>query len=293
MYELVHIKGNSYYIESPSRVGVVKTGEDEVCIIDAGNNRDMGKRIKRILDEQGWRLSRILVTHAHADHIGGCRYLSENTGCKVYASGIERDFTEHTILMPSLLYGASPLKELKHKFLLAEPTETLPLTDDSLPEGFRVIELCGHTPDMVGYLSPDGVAYIGDCLASRETIDKYGISYIYDVAGYLDTLSRVREYSADVFMPSHMKPLRDIRDIVDYNIKSVHDIGDRIVKYLEDCHSFDEILRELFSALGITMTVEQYALVGSTVRSYLGWLGAEGRIDLSCDDNTLVWRACK
>ena len=291
MYELVHIKGDSYYIESPSRVGVVKTGENEVVIIDAGNNRDMGKRIKRVLDENGWRLTKIFVTHAHADHIGGCRYLAENTGCEVYANGIERDFTEHTVLMPSLLYGASPLKELRHKFLLAESVEARQLTDSSLPDGFRVIALGGHTPDMVGYLSPDGVAYIGDCLSSVETIDKYGISYIYDIGGYLDTLSMIREYQADVFLPSHMRPLSDIRDIVDYNVKSVRDISDRIVGYLENPHSFDEILREIFYSFGLTMSVEQYALVGSTVRSYLSWLGTEGRINLSCTDNTLVWKS--
>ena len=37
------------------------------------------------------------------------------------------------------------------------------------------------------------------------------------------------------------------------------------------------------------MTFQQYALVGSTVRSFLSWLKEEGRIAAEFTDNLLVW----
>ena len=60
------------------------------------------------------------------------------------------------------------------------------------------IPLPGHFFDMVGFRTEDGVVYLADCLSSRETLDKYQISFIYDVAAYLDTLERVKAMEATV-----------------------------------------------------------------------------------------------
>ena len=62
MYEFIHARGNAYYIESPSKVGVFRLSDGEVCLIDSGNNRDMGKRIKKILDSEGLWLKSIYIT---------------------------------------------------------------------------------------------------------------------------------------------------------------------------------------------------------------------------------------
>ena len=32
MYELVQVGENSFYVESPAKVGIVRTGENEVCL---------------------------------------------------------------------------------------------------------------------------------------------------------------------------------------------------------------------------------------------------------------------
>ena len=37
-YELRQAAGNSYYIESPARIGLVKLNETEVCLIDSGSD---------------------------------------------------------------------------------------------------------------------------------------------------------------------------------------------------------------------------------------------------------------
>ena len=106
----------------------------------------------------------------------------------VYAPGIEYAFTRWPLLEPSFLYGGFPCKDLKHKFLMAQESDVIELTDEVLPEGFQIIPLTGHFFDMVGFRTPDDVVYLADCLSSRETLDKYQIGFIYDVAEYLKTL---------------------------------------------------------------------------------------------------------
>lgn len=52
----------------------------------------------------------------------------------------------------------------------------------------------------------------------------------------------------------------------------------------------DGIITEVFRTFGLTMTIEQYVLVGSTVRSYLSWMKDRGVIDYSVDNSMLLWK---
>ncbi|NLD10321.1 MAG: MBL fold metallo-hydrolase, partial [Clostridiales bacterium] len=186
MFELIQVADNSYYIQSPAKIGLVKLNDADVCLIDAGNDKDAGRKVRQILDTKGWHLKAIYNTHSNADHIGGNQYLQRQTGCKIYAPGIDCDFTRHPILETSFLYGGYPPKDLRHKFLMAKESAAEYLTDEVLPEGFQSIPLPGHFFDMVGFRDGDDVVYLADCLSSRETLEKYQIGFIYDVAAYLE-----------------------------------------------------------------------------------------------------------
>ena len=85
MYELTQVAGNSYYIQSPAKIGLVRLNDTDVCLIDSGNDKEAGRKVRQILDANGWHLTAIYNTHSNADHIGGNQYLQNQTGCKVYA----------------------------------------------------------------------------------------------------------------------------------------------------------------------------------------------------------------
>ena len=290
MYELNHITGNSYYIQSPSKMGLVKLNDTDVCLIDSGNDKDAGRKVRQLLDANGWHLTAIYNTHSNADHIGGNRYLQAQTRCKVYAQGIECDITRHPVLEPAFLYGGFPPKDLRHKFLMAQESDAQELTGAVLPEGFELLQLPGHFFHMVGFRSPDDVVYLADCLSSRETLDKYQIGFIYDVAAYLDTLDKVKTMQAAAFVPAHAEVTEDIAPLAQYNIGKVHEIADHIVERCAEPVIFEELLKKLFDDYGLTLTFEQYVLVGSTVKSYLAWLKDTGRLTVLFEDNRLLWR---
>jgi len=290
MYELNQISTNSYYIQSPAKIGIVKLGETEVCLIDSGSDKDAGRKVRQILDANGWKLTAIYHTHSHADHVGGNKYLQNQTGCKIYAPGMENDFTNHPLLEPSFLYGGFPPKDLRHKFLMAQESDAKELVQEVLPKGMSMIALPGHSFDMVGFRTAEDVVYLGDCLSSKETLEKYQISFIYDVAAYLETLEMLKNLKAMIFVPAHAEVTNNIVPLAGINIDKVHEIANKILHICEKPIIMEKILQQLFNEYKLAMNFEQYVLVGSTVRSYLSWLKDIERMEIIFKNGQLLWK---
>lgn len=288
MYELIKVTEKCYYIQCPAKIGLIRLNDNDVCLIDSGNDKESGKKVLRILEQNNWTLKAIYNTHSNSDHIGGNKFLQDRTDCKIYAPGIECDMTNHPILEPAFLYGGYPIDELRHKFLLAQESKAEPLTEENLPYGMEIIHLPGHFFDMVGF-KYDDVVYLADALSSKETLDKYRIGFIYDVRAYLETLSSVMGMSAKTFVPAHAGVSEDIKELCHYNIAKVMEIADDIVEICDSPKNFEIILKEIFENYGLTMTYEQNVLIGSTVKSYLAYLKSEGRLKAYIDDNMLKW----
>ncbi|MBR5509326.1 MAG: MBL fold metallo-hydrolase [Lachnospiraceae bacterium] len=289
MYELIQVAEKSYYIQSPAKIGLVRIDDTQVCLIDSGNDKDAGKKVRQILDKNGWTLSAIYNTHSNADHIGGNKYLQTQTGCRIYAPGKECAFTRHPVLEPMMLYGGCPPKDLRHKFMMAQESDAEYLTKSVLPEGWEIIDLPGHFLDMVGFRTADDVVYLADCLSSQATLDKYQIGFIYDVGTYIETLEKVKKLDARMFVPAHADAAEDIVPLAQYNIDKVHQIGNQIEELCKEPILFEVLLQKLFTKYDLKMTFEQHALVGSTVRSYLTWLKESGRIQAIFVQNMLLW----
>ena len=290
MYELIQASENSFYIQSPAKIGLVRCGGQDVCLIDSGSDKDAGRKVRQLLDARGWRLAAIYNTHSNADHIGGNQYLQKQTGCRVYAPGVECAFTRRPILEPSFLYGGYPCKDLRHKFLMAQESGAELLTPECLPEGWESIPLPGHFFDMVGFRTPEDVVYLADCLSSRETLEKYRIGFLYDAAAYLDTLERVKKMRARLFVPAHAEAAEDVSQLAQYNIDQVLEIADHIAGLCREPLCFEDILQRLFTGYQLDMNFQQYVLVGSTVRSYLSWMKDAGRLEAFFEKNRLLWR---
>ena len=164
------------------------------------------------------------------------------------------------------------------------------LSQDVLPDGLEVIPLPGHFLGMVGFRTKDDVVYLADSLSSRESLEKYGITFIYDVGQYLKTLEMIKRMNARLFIPSHAAVTDDIVPLAEYNIYKVNEVADKIAEACVTPLSSDEVIRRMFLSYGLTMNMQQYVLVGSTIRSYLSWLRDNGKIDIIADDGIIRFK---
>ena len=291
MYELVQVGEKSYYIECPAKMGLYRINEEEVCLIDSGNDKDAGKKALKVIEGRGWKLSMIINTHFHADHIGGNQLLQQRTGCKIYGAGSDLAFIRRPLLEPAFLFGAYPPKELQNKFLMAKECQALELTEEVLPEGLSVIALPGHSDGQFGLRTDDDVVFLADCLMGQETLDKYRISHIFDVGSYLGTLEMVKALSASLFIPSHAAPCADIIPLADANIQNTLDIMNDVESLCGgDGLAFDDLMAALFEKYDLTFNLGQYCLSGCTVKTMLAKLHEEGRIAMTEEGRRIKWR---
>lgn len=286
--ELVKVGEKTYYIKNPTNIGIYKINDNDVFIIDSGNDKDAGRKILKIVEEQGWSIKGIITTHSNADHIGGNRVIQERTNCPIYAFGIEKCFTDYPILETSFLYGGYPFKDLRNKFLLAKESVVTNI-NNNLPEGLEYFILKGHFFDMIGIKTDDDVYFLADSLFSEETITKYHLFFIYDVSEYLNTLDYLSTLKGKLFIPSHCEETKDISGLIKINRDKIMEVADKIYS-LCDGKTFEEILKSIFDEYHLIMNSNQYVLVGSTVRSYLSYLYDLNRIEFEFVDNRMIWR---
>ena len=293
MYELEQVGPQSYYINCPAKIGIYAQSEREVYLIDSGNDKEASKKVLKIADVKGWTIKGILNTHSNADHIGGNSFIQNKIGCPVFSSGIEADFTRHPVLEPSFLYGGYPCKKLRNKFLMAKESVVTDFSSPEFPKEVEIIPLPGHFFDMEGFRTPDNTVFLADCVSSRATLEKYGVTFIYDVAAYLETLANIETLKADIFVPSHAEVCNDVSELAEINRQKVYEIEQVIKVICDTLKTTDDIISEIFRRFNLTMTIEQYVLVGSTVRSYLSWMKDRGVIDFTTDNCMLLWKTAE
>ncbi len=290
MYELEQVGERTYIIKSPATIGLfVEYGA--VTLIDSGNDKDAGRKINQHLTANGWELKTILNTHSNADHIGGNAFLQQRTGCEIRGSSIENTFTQFPVLEPSFLYGGYPPKPLRNKFLMAQPSVPAGDVSDGIPQGIEIIPLSGHYFGMFGVRTPDDVVFLADCVMGANIIEKYHISFIYDVEQYLYTLDRVEELSAALFVPAHAEATADIRPLIRVNREKVLEIISLLLELCQTPRTAEEIMKLVFDHYSLTMDFNQYVLVGSTLRSYLAYLLDQGKLETSFWENRLLWKS--
>ena len=290
MFELRQVGARTWYVECPARIGVYRTGERDVWLIDSGRDEDAARQFLQLATERDWKIRGIINTHAHADHTGGNRYLQEQSGCRIFARRAEAAAARYTMLNAAVVCGGYPCRDLRGKLLLARESETSELDGGAIPAELEVLPLPGHSMDMVGIRTPDGVAFLGDAVNSLKTLERYRVTYLYDVARQLETLAYLKTMKASLFIPAHAAPVEDIVPLAEANEAAIKEIRDWLLARLDEPAGFEELLDRLFGRYGLKVDYEQYTMVGSTLRAYLSWLRDSGLAEPCFRGNRMLWR---
>lgn len=133
---------------------VADTESKKAAVIDPA---DAGGTIWNVVQDKGWILDKILITHGHCDHISGLNQLRDKVDVDVYIHESDEPMLRNPELNYSVYLGSS--------YVCNGPFKTF---DDTARIGvgrhdFAVLHTPGHTHGSVSFLG-SGIAFVGDTL---------------------------------------------------------------------------------------------------------------------------------
>lgn len=289
--ELRKVTENTYYIPGPTNLGLF-VEDKKAILIDSGNDESAGRKVLRLLEEKGWKLSKIINTHSNADHIGGNAYLQKKTGCDILATALESIFIQEPSLEPCFLWGAFPFKALRNKFLQAQASKVTQLIDTEgiiYDTPLQAFPLEGHFIQMIGVKTPDEVLFIADSLFSPEIISKYGLTVKSDIEKTLDTYSLLTGLSAKLFVPAHAQPTDDINNLIRINQEQIEIINQKIINYCVQPVSRERILQLLVNDYQLPLSSVQFVLTHITISAHLTYLNDKQLIKPIFKEGEMLW----
>ncbi|BAL80505.1 MBL fold metallo-hydrolase [Caldisericum exile] len=291
MMELKSVKSGIFYLEDSTNIGIIELN-DGFLIIDAGIDKDKGKKIKRVLQDSGIKPTHLLLTHHHADHTGGASFLKEQFGLKVIASIEEKVFIENPILEPIYLsLGSSPNKNFLSKWVKSSEVKVDLATyefDKLTYDDFEIINLSGHSIGMVG-LKIENILFSADAFFSKEVLDKYIVPYFHDLEKFEYSLNLIPTFNYEFIIPSHGKAYTKSEgdSIIRYNIDRINEIKEKVFNTLIKPKTLQEILfnLEVFPHDPVT-----YTLIESSIRSILNYFINNDEIEQFVENEKLLYR---
>ena len=291
--ELTKISDRVRLVVGPANVGIVLLENSEVVLIDSGLDEKHATKIYELLADYRFKVSAILNTHAHADHIGGNAFFQQKTGCKIFASTLEAPMVRQPLIQSAVLFSGAPVTELTNRFIMANPSRV-----DIIPENklcfadveIKIIDLPGHSINQKGF-EVDGVAFIADSIFPESFFKKQRLPFIYDPATQMETIEKLRKYKAQHFVGGHFQPTRDIGPMLEVNYASIKDSIDFLRNLLRIPQPQDRIVKTFLDNFGIRKNNWEYFLYRATVNGYLSSLYKHGQIKYRVMENLLVWYA--
>jgi glyoxylase-like metal-dependent hydrolase (beta-lactamase superfamily II) len=128
----------------------------EAIVVDPGDDIDS---ILEVLNRHGLKVTTIVITHAHIDHIGGAEKLKAATGAPVWMNANDQELYDHLEMQAAWLGIAPPKQtEVDHP---AREGDTLRLGDSD----FHVLHTPGHTQGSISlYIPAEQKLIAGDTL---------------------------------------------------------------------------------------------------------------------------------
>lgn len=284
--EMLHVLGNTYAaVGSTALLPIYKLNERDIVLIDTGYAKLDRAGLVNLLDGSGLVPKYVLCSHAHFDHTGNVRYLQERYGAKAILSLIEAGISvnpdSYRANYVALTYGKSRELFLEECFTA---DRVLRETDTSLEldgRTFGILPLPGHSAGHLGFVTPDGAAYVGDCLISQSEIDGAKLPTSMFIAKDLESKAYLKTTDYPVYILAHKEVVRReaLEGLIDRNIGFIQRKRAELLEVLEDGMTFSEWIGAFCQRENVRTHNElKFSIVERNFSNFVSWLTDSGAV---------------
>lgn len=317
---IIELASGVYVIPGTTNVGVITnevpasnnemtSASIEVYLVDSGCTEIDGEYVldvlKAFFEQQGqnFSLKAILTTHGHADHCGAHNFLKDETGCELWASKNEAGHMETPIVQAATLWGGYPPHELRTLFFMPASTKVNRFISEadvielSGSRKISFIPLTGHSYDALCIIITDKkghkVIFPGDNIFPRNEIINHWIPLIQNPVEYMNSLDKLCAIEkVDWCIPSHGDFLkRNINEAAELDKIAIISTRTCILDSLKTKKrlTVEEIVKYVADKNDMHLSLSQYALIHSTVKSYISIMHDAREIKMEVDNNRLYF----
>lgn len=201
---------NSWLVDHPGGTAVIDPGSDHPAHLEA------------ILAAGGGRITHILLTHTHRDHLTGARPLGRMTG--------------------------APVCGFRHS-AVASFTPDIALDDGSVVAGLTALHTPGHATDHLCFLTAEGTVFTGDHIMGWSTT-MVPPAPDGSVRQFLDGLERISALAPSLLLPAHGAPISTPETCISALIAHRLSREDRILAALrQGPATLDDMMRRVYRAI--------------------------------------------
>jgi glyoxylase-like metal-dependent hydrolase (beta-lactamase superfamily II) len=293
--------------------------QDKLFLVDAGlDSEKCWLYFNQVVKENGFKfddINGIILTHSHQDHTGIVNRILSSHDIPVYAH--QKSFvrlTRNQIFLNKRieffrsLYSEMGCKEkgetqvkllqrkAKQNQLQAIKANILPLKEDDMVNGFKVIETPGHWPDHIALLHPEsGILLGGDHLiqhiSSNALIepDELGRT-ITPLQQYERSLKKCQNYSLTVVYPGHGEIVEDPEKLIKKRLNGIEEKSVKIRNIIQK--------KQLCTAAQVAQTYyeqkydSEFSLVMSEIIGHLYRLEELNKISKRQKNNEWYYYSC-
>ena len=248
--ELLHIHKDTWAaVGATALIPFYRLTDTDIVLLDTGIAASDREGLTALLEEHGLRPKGILCSHAHYDHVGNAAYLRCRYGCPIAMPMIEAaicaDATAFRANYETLTYGTIqsmfPEECFLSDVLISPDAEHL----DFCGVRFGLLPLPGHSAGQMGFTTPDGTAYLADCLLGPEQLQRFKLPTIMHIARDLTVMESLRSLRCPAYVLAHKTSVTELGPVIDANIAAIHDKGRRLLSCLADGMTADQWLYAL------------------------------------------------
>ena len=287
--ELRHVLGNTWVAEANTALlGVYHVTEKDIVLIDTGYAKLDRAGLTAMIEDNGFRLLGVICSHAHFDHSGNVRYLQQRYGARAAAhiieAGISVNPDAYRANYVALTYGKSREYFLEECFvadtIIGPEDEWL----DFCGARFGILQLPGHSAGHIGVVTPDNVAYVGDCLLDQQQIDNAKLPTSMFIARDLQSKEFLRQSRYDAYIIAHKAVITDhtaLDALVDSNSAFIYRKADELLEDLVDGMTFAQWIAAFCQRENIRTKNEfKFSIIERNFANFVDWLTDEGRITI-------------
>ena len=282
--ELRHVLGRTWVAEaSTALLPIYRVTDADMILIDTGYAKLDRAGLTALIEDNGFHLRGIICSHAHFDHSGNVRYLQQRCGAKAAAhiieAGISVNPDAYRANYVALTYGKS--REIFLEECFVADTIIGPEDDflDFCGVRFGILQLPGHSAGHIGVVTPDNVAYVGDCLIDQQQIDSAKLPTSMFIARDLQSKEFLRRTEYDAYILAHKSVVTDIAPLVDSNIAFIHRKAEELLNDLTDGMTFAQWISTFCQRENIRTKNElKFSIIERNFSNFVDWLTDEGRI---------------